>query len=58
MAQDTLLLGHTIPEIVFEDEKEEGSASSHLNKSLLLVLRLFCNQTLVIQRTFFKKMVP
>ena len=23
IAQDTLLLGHTIPEIVFEDEKEE-----------------------------------
>ena len=24
-AKDTLLLGHTIPEIVFEDEKEEGA---------------------------------
>ena len=23
IAQDTLLLGHTIPEIIFEDEKEE-----------------------------------
>ena len=39
IAQDTLLLGHTIPEIVFEDEKEERSVSSRLNKSPLLVLR-------------------
>ena len=59
IAQDTLLLGHTIPEIVFEDRKNrKGNVSSHLNKSPLLVLKLFYSQTLVTQRTFFKKMVP